>query len=291
MPGTSAEPDQNELRKSAFTGIAKVLPSLPFPVASQFPIWRELVQATVQSCHRAATPDSSIEASDFINAEIAPLVHTQADSFLAEVKALKALRPISSESRLSSLAPEFEQETGLIRVCGRLRRAADLDAGTIHPIVLDSGHPPTKLLIKERLHHPCAERVLAELRRHYWILRGREAICKYQHSCRECQLWRAKPQTPRMADLPPARLRLYKPPFSSVGINCFGPFFVKIGRRREKRWGILFKCMTTRCLHFDLLESLDSDAFLLCLRRFVARGGKQSEVLCDNGTNFTGGNR
>ncbi|XP_070409153.1 uncharacterized protein [Nothobranchius furzeri] len=94
-----------------------------------------------------------------------------------------------------------------------------------------------------------------------------------------------------MADLPPARLRLFKPPFYSVGVDCFGPFLVKIGRRHEKRWGILFKCMTTRCLHLDLLEGLDTEAFLLSLCRFIARRGKPFEVLCDNGTNFTGGCR
>lgn len=141
MPGTAAEPDQNDLRRSAFIGVAKLLPSLYLSDASQSPTWRELVQATVQSCHRAATPDSPSEASDFIDAEIALLVHAQTDSFPAEVKALKALHPVSSESRLGSQAPEFEQEIGLIRVGGRLRCAADLDAGTIHPIVLDSGHP------------------------------------------------------------------------------------------------------------------------------------------------------
>ncbi len=107
----------------------------------------------------------------------------------------------------------------------------------------------------------------------------------------ECQKWRAQPKIPMMADLPPARLRLYKPPFYSTGMDCFGPFTVKIGRRTEKRWGIVFKCMTTRCLHLDLLESLDTDAFLMSLRRFIARRGKPFEVFSDNGTNFTGGNR
>ncbi|XP_077374267.1 uncharacterized protein LOC144016825 [Festucalex cinctus] len=294
MPNTSAEPDHSELKKSSFIGAVSEIPSLQLPDPSQFPTWTELVKATVRSRHGAADAGSQIEATDFTSAERALFVQAQAESFPAEVQALKALRPFPSGSRLGSLAPEYEPETGLVRVGGRLRRATDLDVESVHPIVLDPKHSLTKLLIKdcdERLHHPGTERVLAELRRQFWILRGREAIRKHQYSCRECQFWRAKPQSPRMADLPPARLRLYKPPFYSVGVDCFGPFLVKIGRRREKRWGILFKCMTTRCLHLDLLESLDSDAFLLCLRRFVARRGRPFEVLCDNGTNFTGGSR
>ncbi|XP_023253587.1 uncharacterized protein LOC111648064 [Seriola lalandi dorsalis] len=129
------------------------------------------------------------------------------------------------------------------------------------------------------------------MRRQYWVLRGREAIRRHQHNCRECQQWRAKPNVPKMADLPLSKLRIYKPPFYSTGVDCFGPFIVKIGRRTEKRWGIVYKCLTTRCVHLDLLESLDTDAFLLSLRRFIGRRGTPFELLCDNGTNFVGGER
>ena len=92
-----------------------------------------------------------------------------------------------------------------------------------------------------------------------------------------------------MADLPPARLRLFKPPFWSTGIDCFGPFTVKIGRRTEKRWGIIFKCLTTRCIHLELLDSMDADTFLMAFRRFVSCRGKPFELLSDCGTNFKAG--
>lgn len=94
-----------------------------------------------------------------------------------------------------------------------------------------------------------------------------------------------------MADLPQARLQIFKPPFFSTGMDCFGPFTVKLGRRSEKRWGILFKCLTTRAVHIDLLSSLDTDSFLMSLRRFISRRGKPSELLSDQGTNFKGGER
>ncbi|XP_073764218.1 uncharacterized protein [Danio rerio] len=295
IPKLAVEPELSELKKAAFVGTISVNnPSLPDP--TQFSTWQELVQATVRSLHGAAIADNnfSSDAADYIEAEKLLLVQAQSDSFPYEVKALKTAQSLPSDSRLISLAPEFDEATGLIRVGGRLRRTDSLDLDSIHPIVLDPGHPVTKLLIKEtdqRLLHPGSERVLAELRRQYWVLRGREAIRKHQHTCRDCQFWRAKPQTPQMADLPSSRLQLYKPPFYSTGVDCFGPFTVKVGRRQEKRWGVLYKCMTTRCVHLDLLEQLDTDAFLLSLRRFIARRGKPMELLCDNGTNFVGGDR
>lgn len=88
-----------------------------------------------------------------------------------------------------------------------------------------------------------------------------------------------------MADLPPC------PAFFSTGMDCFGPSLVKIGCRNEKRWGILFKCLTTRAVHIEILTSLDTDSFLMALRRFISRRGKPAELFSDQGTNFKGGER
>ncbi len=44
----------------------------------------------------------------------------------------------------------------------------------------------------------------------------------------------AQPHPPRMADLPPARLRIHQPAFYSTGVDCFGPYTIKVGRRTEK---------------------------------------------------------
>ena len=49
--------------------------------------------------------------------------------------------------------------------------------------------------------------------------------------------------------------------------------------------------MTTRAVHLELLNSLDSDAFLLALRRFISRRGKPAELFSDRGTNFRGAER
>lgn len=74
-----------------------------------------------------------------------------------------------------------------------------------------------------------------------------------------------------MSDLPLLRLRLYQPAFFSKGVDCFGPMQVKFGWRNEKRWGLLFKCLTTREIHIEVLSSINTDSFLMALRRFVSR--------------------
>lgn len=133
------------------------------------------------------------------------------------------------------------------------------------------------------------KRVFSEIRHKYWIPFGRDTVCHRQRGCTVCHRWRSKPDVPKMADLPPTRLWLYKSAFSSTGVDCFGLYSIKIRRRSEQRWGILFKCMTTWAVHIDLLTSLDTDAFLMAMRRFIARRGKPFELLSDQGSYFGGG--
>lgn len=248
--------------------------------------WKDAVLKSLSMLDTATLPNPAIAA------ETALLRKAQLDSFPDEMSALQAGKPVRSSSRLCPLAPEFDPAVQLIRVGGRLRRAVGLETDFIHPVVLDSSHLVTQLLIKDldaKLLHPGSERLFAELRRKYWLIKGRSAVRQHQRTCQGCQKWRASPDVPKMADLPPARLRLFQPAFWSTGVDCFGPFQTKVGRRTAKCWGIIFKCMTTRCVHLDLLESMDADAFLMALRRFVARRGKPYEIFSDCGTNFRGG--
>ncbi|XP_038071933.1 uncharacterized protein LOC119740637 [Patiria miniata] len=291
-PATPPE-DVSEYKKSTFCGAVAVDPEDP-PDLSKCDTWEDLIMATKE--HRDGAADTGdppeLGAEDRANIELLLYRRAQQGSFPDDLAALQAGRDLPRDSKLLQLAPEYDDFTGLIHVGGRLRQAEDIPKDSRHPIVMDPAHPITKLLIREydeKLLHYGPERVLAEMRRKFWVLRGREAIRKHQRKCFGCQRWRANPDVPKMGDLPPARLRLYKPPFFSTGVDCFGPMTIKTGRRTEKRWGIIFKCMTTRAVHLDLLESLSADAYLMAVRRFVSRRGKPFEILSDCGTNFKGG--
>ncbi|XP_043209918.1 uncharacterized protein LOC122374924 [Amphibalanus amphitrite] len=134
------------------------------------------------------------------------------------------------------------------------------------------------------------ERTLTEVRQHYWPCRGRSLVKHVIHKCQQCKRRRCGPRIPRMADLPASRFDETRA-FNTVGIDYFGPMEVKRLRKIEKRYGVLFTCCATRAVHLELAHSLDTDSFLLALRRFIARRGKPKLLLSDNGTNFVGGER
>lgn len=54
---------------------------------------------------------------------------------------------------------------------------------------------------------------------------------------------------------------------------------------------LLFKCLTTRAVHIEVLSSINTDSLLLVLRRLISLSGKPAELFSDQGTNFKGGDR
>ena len=94
-----------------------------------------------------------------------------------------------------------------------------------------------------------------------------------------------------MAALPKERLEAFSPPFTNVGVDFFGPMYVVVGRRREKRYGCLFTCFVTRAVHLEIAHRLDTDSFIMAFRRFIAIRGTPAVVFSDNGTNLVAGER
>lgn len=86
---------------------------------------------------------------------------------------------------------------------------------------------------------------------------------------------------------------LSSPPFSYVGLDVFGPWLVRarwmrVGVANNKRWAVLFTCLTTRAIHIELIESMDTSSFINALCRFLALRGPVIQLRSDCGINSTG---
>ena len=105
--------------------------------------------------------------------------------------------------------------------------------------------------------------------------------------CVRCKILRGKFQQQQMADLPKDRIS-EEPPFSYCGIDMFGPFTVKDGRKKKKRYGALFTCLSSRAVHIEVSHSMTTGSFIMCLRRFIGRRGYARVIRTDNDTNSVG---
>ena len=86
-----------------------------------------------------------------------------------------------------------------------------------------------------------------------------------------------------MADLPTDRLEDTHP-FQSVGLDCFGHFYINQGKATRnspatcKIWVVIFVCLPSRAIHLELLEGLDTSSFINALSRFSSIRGQWIEV-------------
>ena len=192
-----------------------------------------------------------------------------------ELKTLRNLRPCVGSDRL-------------LRVEGRLENA-DLPLDTIHPIILPGRHPLTALVVlaeHEVAGHGGPVYTLMKTRERFWIIHGTSSVKHYIATCGKCALRKAKPIRQLMADLPACRVSACNKPFKFTGLDYFGHYFFRQGRSECKAWGLLFTCLCTRCLHVELVTSLDLDNFLLAFTRFTNLRGAVDTIYSDNASTF-----
>ena len=157
------------------------------------------------------------------------------------------------------------------------------------PIILHGKHLTVKALVQEyhrRFHHGSNDAVRNELRQSYFIFGLRAVLKSISSRCIVCRLQRGKPFNPIMENLPDGRLAYRQRPFMHCGVDYFGPMLVTIGRRREKRWGALFTCLTTRAIHLEIAHTLNADSAIMAIQRMAARRGAPASLYSDCGSNF-----
>ena len=217
---------------------------------------------------------------------------SQMESFGPTYQALAAGKPMAASDHLNKLSP-FMDEQNLMRLRGRLRHA-DASYEMKHPILLSAKHPIVRKLIEdahESNYHEGTEYVRSVLQQNYWIIGLRNALRNVKLKCVKCRKQQVGGVQPFMADLPKERLEERVFPFANTGVDYFGPFEVRFMRKSMKRWCCLFTCLTTRAVHVEVVPSLEADACLTAITRFIARRGKPNIILSDNGTNFVGAAR
>ena len=121
----------------------------------------------------------------------------------------------------------------------------------------------------------------------FWIWRF---ICSHIHKCVTWKKPRGALQDQKKADLPDDSLEP-SPQFTSCAIDYFSPWFIRQGRKEVKGYGVLFICMASRAVHFDVSNLLQTGSFIYALRRFICRRRPIRLLRCDCGTNFVGAKR
>ena len=236
------------------------------------------------SIYKPATLLASVEEKEKAKAIIFKLL--QREQFVEEMNSLKVEKELPKSSIFLQFSP-FLDEEGIICAKGRIGKS-HLDFNAKHPILLNWKHHAVELILRNE--HKNNQHVKNIVQQNMWILGIRNALRSIKNKCVTCRKSREQTISLVMADLPEERLDA-STAFTNVGVDYFGPFTVKIGRRNEKRRCCLFTCLTVRAVHIEVVHKLDTDSCLNAILRFIARRGETSTIISGNGKNFVGAER
>ena len=143
--------------------------------------------------------------------------------------------------RIDSLSP-FIDSYGILKVGGRLKKGTT-DKNVTQPIILPKSGKVTELLIRwchQKTAHSGRNIIPNEIRSSgYWVMQGSSAVKKVISRCVTCRRLRGRVGEQIMAGL----------------------------------YGALFKCLASRAIHIEMIKNMDTDSFILALRRFIGRRG------------------
>ena len=165
----------------------------------------------------------------------------------------------------------FVDQSGILRVGGRLKKS-DLEENIKHPIILPKKGMISRLVVESyyrRVRHEGRGIATNEIKNSgYSILQCKTLVRKIISGCVQCRFLRGRRGEQKMADLPNDRMQEV-PLFTHCAVDYFGPFYIKEKRKELKRYGCLFTCLTSREVHIEVSNTLETDSFIMALRRFI----------------------
>lgn len=242
---------------------------------------------------------------DLIQTELLIIKSVQLSAFGKEIEVLKNIQnaiedsdhvkysksTLKKGSNLARLDP-FLDEDGVLRVGGRLTRSRVKE--NVNPVILPKKGHVVDLIVRhfhEKVNHQGRGMTSNEIRSNgFWIIGLSSAVYRVVGQCTTCRRLRSAAQGQKMADLPSDRLEAV-PPFTYSGVDYFGPWIIREGRKELKRYGVVFTCLCCRAIHLEISASLTTDSFINALRRFISIRGPIRELRSDRGTNFVGAER
>ncbi|XP_070506924.1 uncharacterized protein [Chironomus tepperi] len=198
----------------------------------------------------------------------------QKESYKNEYNDLCKGKDINKKSHIYKVLPYLDSN-GVIRSQTRISNNKEnlekFGLDRINPIILHRESHLTKLFIlKEHnaLVHNNEKIVVTNLLHRFYINKIRRTVNNViRRNCLECRISHAKSIVPLMGDIPFTRLTLHKNVFTYAMADLLGPITVKATRfTNNKRYVLVYSCLTTRALHLEGVENLDSNATLRTLQ-------------------------
>ena len=248
-------------------------------------------------CPLVRVVDSSLHENHIEWSRLFWVKHVQAKAYPQELEDIRQMGHVRPSSSLIKLTPYLDDKNCL-RVGGRIHRM-DLPFTTRHQLILpaklkgdqvrftralvDQFHDsnPARKIVKKAL-HPSNRFVEAELFESFWIVTAKRLVSRAQRECLVCRRLNAHAAQQKMSDLPVARADMTHA-FAATAFDDLGPVSLRRtqGGPTSDHHVTLFTCMSTRCVHYELIENQKAESFLLAYKRFANRVGHPAFLRSD----------
>ena len=159
-----------------------------------------------------------------------------------------------------------------------------------YPIYLPDSHSFTVKVVQQAhisTLHGGVRLTMAKVHERFWVPRLRQLVKRIRKKCNGCKRFQVKAfQAPPPGKLPKTRTE-GDVPFQVIGVDFAGPIrYQRKGKKEGKAYLAMFACSLTRAMHLELVTSLETEQFITCFKRFIARRGRPQLVYSDNGATF-----
>jgi len=230
----------------------------------------------------------TVRASTYETAANYVLNHAQLKSF-GEVH--KSLLKGDLSHQLVTQMNLFIDRDGLIRVKGKLKKLK-ADYGEKCPVLLSKDCPISKSIIWDthlKLKHGGIHRVLARIRKEFWITNAFTCVKKLLKTCLVCR--RLNNRTVKLSQNAYRDYRINPEtiPFRNVMIDHCGAYYARDRNEKFKVYILVLTCMWSRAVNLKYCRQIDKSDFLRAFQSHVLEYGVPSLIVSDNGTPIVSG--
>ena len=215
-----------------------------------------------EKCHTNNHCNTPLDIEAIRLADMEIIKSVQRRHFGEEIISLEMKRSLKSSSSMLKLDPFIDSE-GVLRVGGRIQRSA-LAIEIQNRVLLPKSCRIAELIVRwchKRVAHGVRGMTINQIRSSgFWVTRCNSLVRSIISKCVRCKQLQRKLQQQKVVGLPKDRMS-EEPPFTHCGIDLFGPFVVKDGRKEVKRYGVLHTCLSSRAIHIEVVHSMSTDSF------------------------------
>ena len=182
----------------------------------------------------------------------------------------------------------FLDKNNIIRVKSKTSKL-NADFNIRNSILLDKNHILTKIIIQDmhgKLRHAGVYKMLACLRKEFYIPSFYSTVKKYIKNCMKCKRLYSRTLQVNENQNIEYKINASNIPYRDLFLNFLGGFEITINGEKNMLYILIITCIYTRAVNLLLCRGVDNKAFISALQIHVFEFGILQRIMSDQGSSF-----